>query len=81
MIGILILGLISYWITGDWKEMTGITVLFHSIRLVLYYFHERMWEKVAWGRKPYCKLPLARELTSEELAMVKETLKSLQIFD
>jgi uncharacterized membrane protein len=80
VIGILILGLISYWITGDWKEVTGITVLFHSIRLVLYYFHERIWENIAWGRKPYCKLPLTRELTSEEQAIVMNTLKSLQIY-
>jgi len=25
------LGVIAYWITGDWKEMTTITILFHTI--------------------------------------------------
>lgn len=79
--GVIILGLISYWITGDWKAVTGITLLFHSIRLALYYFHERMWESIAWGKKPYCKLPIARELTRDELAVVKATLASLEVLD
>jgi len=48
--GILILGAIAWWFTGSWAETTGITITFHSIRVVLYYFHERAWERVSWGR-------------------------------
>lgn len=51
IIGILILGAITYIITGDWKETGIISFVFHTIRLVLYYYHERAWENVKWGRK------------------------------
>ena len=47
VIGIILLGLISYLITGNWKEMTTITVLFHGIRMIMYYYHERLWERVS----------------------------------
>jgi len=25
------------------------TVIFHAIRIILYYFHERIWLKIKWG--------------------------------
>lgn len=25
------------------------TVVFHGVRIVLYYFHERMWLRIKWG--------------------------------
>ncbi len=51
VIGIFILGALAWLFTRDWEETTLITVTFHSIRFVLYYLHERCWEKVTWGRK------------------------------
>lgn len=51
VIGIFLLGYISYIITGNLKEMTMITLIFHGIRLIMYYYHERMWEKINWGKK------------------------------
>lgn len=79
VLGIILLGLISYAITHDWKQMTVITVLFHSIRLILYYYHERMWERISWGKlkHPLAYLPVTRELTPEDLETVRAKLKSL----
>ncbi len=51
VIGILILGTLAWLFTHDWQETTQITVTFHAIRLVLYYYHERAWERIGWGRK------------------------------
>ena len=48
--GIILLGAISLVVTRDWKAMTTITLLFHGIRLVLYYYHERIWERISWGK-------------------------------
>ena len=59
--GIALLGLISLLITKDWKQMTVITVLFHGIRLILYYYHERIWERVSWGK---VKHPLEELMSS-----------------
>jgi len=50
VIGIVILGGISWLFTHDWEQTTWITITFHSIRLVLYYYHERIWLKIRWGK-------------------------------
>ncbi len=44
--------LISYLITGKigWALTIGIVELFTKI--FLYYLHERIWEKISFGRKP-----------------------------
>ena len=28
------------------------SVVFHGVRLVMYYYHERLWLKVKWGQRP-----------------------------
>ena len=50
LISIVILVAVSYYVTGDIKETTGITILFQVILAALYYIHERAWSKVLWGR-------------------------------
>jgi uncharacterized membrane protein len=83
IIGIVILGFISWIITRSWKEMTIITVFFHSIRLILYYFHERLWEKISWGRvkHPLSMLPVNKELEPEDLVLIRNKLRELGYLD
>lgn len=50
IIGIIVLGFIAYFVTDNWKEMTIITALFHGIRVIMYYYHERLWNRISWGR-------------------------------
>ena len=50
IIGIVILVVLSYFITGNWIEASVITFIFHAIRVVLYVLHERAWELTIWGR-------------------------------
>lgn len=82
-IGIVLLGVISYLITGDWKEMTVITALFHSIRVILYYFHERLWERISWGKltHPLSYMPVKGELTPQDRKIVEEKLRELGYID
>ena len=51
IIGIFILGYITWLFTHSWEKTTWITLTFHTIRLVLYYVHERIWMKIQWGKK------------------------------
>jgi len=83
LIGIFLLGTISYLITGNWKEMSAITLLFHGIQTVLYYYHERMWERVSWGRvkHPLAEIPVSRPLNPEDLRMLHEKLQALGYID
>ena len=50
-IGILILLPLTYAFTGKWESAAALTLSFHLIRMVLYYFHERIWENILWGRR------------------------------
>ena len=79
VIGVIILGIISYLITGDWKEMTIITLLFHGIRLIMYYYHERLWERVSWGKlkHPLAELPVRENLKPKDFEIVRKKLKFL----
>ena len=83
IIGIILLAAISYLITDSWKETSIITVLFHLIRVILYYFHERVWEKISWGRlkHPLAKLPVDKELTPEDLKIISDKLRDLGYID
>ena len=71
IIGIVLLGGITWIFTRDVETTTIITVLFHSIRLVLYYVHERIWERIDGG---YNK---ADELPAEERNRIRERLRRL----
>lgn len=51
MLGIVILGSISYLFTESWVITGKLTVIFHVIRLVMYYYYERVWDEIEWGRK------------------------------
>jgi len=83
IIGIALLGSIAYMVTGDWKEMSVITILFHGIRVVLYYYHERVWEHISWGRvkHPLAGLPVKQRLAPEDMEAVREHLRQLGYVD
>lgn len=42
--------IISYSLTGDLTAATGIAAVQVVVNLFLYYVHERIWNKVDWGR-------------------------------
>jgi len=44
--GNIILGTITYLITGNWKTMTAITLTYIGIKHIVYIFNEFIWEKV-----------------------------------
>jgi uncharacterized membrane protein len=48
---IIILGGLSWLFTRGWRETALITITFNAIQFILYYFHERAWEKIGWGRR------------------------------
>jgi uncharacterized membrane protein len=42
--------IISYTMTGDLAAATGIAAIQVVVNLLLYYVHERVWNKIQWGR-------------------------------
>jgi len=49
--GNLILGTITYLITGSWKTMGAITVTYISIKHLTYILNEFVWKKIKIGQK------------------------------
>lgn len=51
---------ISYFVTGTWTSAFAIGGLELVTKVIIYYFHERVWGKVKWGRIMMEKAPGAR---------------------
>ena len=49
--GNVVLGTISYLVTGSWKQMTAITISYISIKHVCYVFNEFVWDRIKIGKK------------------------------
>lgn len=78
IIGIFLLGAIAYAVTDNWEQVSLITLIFHGMRVVLYYIHERLWDQVAWGRvlHPLADLPVKRPLTPEDRQSLEALLRA-----
>lgn len=48
--GNIILGTITYLITGNWKQMTAITITYIGIKHIIYVFNEFIWKRIKWGK-------------------------------
>jgi len=49
--GNVILGTISYLVTGSWKQMTAITLTYIGIKHMCYVFNEFIWIKIKIGAR------------------------------
>jgi uncharacterized membrane protein len=83
IVGVVLLLAIAWSVTHNWKEMTIITIVFHSIRMVLYYVHERLWLRVKWGRirHPLESLEVKGTLSQEDLEEIRRQLRSMGYID
>ncbi len=43
-------GIIVYFITNDAAATTRITIVASVVSTALYYVHERIWNKIHWGK-------------------------------
>jgi len=48
--GNIILGTITYFVTGDVKQMTVVTLTYIGIKHIIYIFNEFVWDRIKWGR-------------------------------
>lgn len=44
-------GVIVWFITKDIKEVISTTIAIQAFLVILYYFNERVWNRIHWGRK------------------------------
>ena len=52
-------------------------------KIIFYYLHERIWNKISWGkaRHPLSSLQVKRELEPEDMEKLKNYLKDLGYLD
>lgn len=41
---------VGYFLTGNLLFATSLTLISNAINFVLYYFHERVWLNMKWGK-------------------------------
>ena len=52
LIGFVLMTIVNYFYLGNLKQGLGLSLLLTLMGLVTYYFHERLWARIAWGRLP-----------------------------
>ena len=45
-----------YLFTGQIKIALGFTIVSNIYTTIVYFIHERIWDKIKWGRKAYEKI-------------------------
>jgi len=50
IIAFIVLMIITWYATNNLVQTTFISVTFHTIQIFLYYIHERLWERINWGK-------------------------------
>lgn len=43
IMGVIVLAAVTYFYTGNWIQTAWITVFHHSVFLIVFYLHERLW--------------------------------------
>ena len=83
LVAVTVLAIVAYFVTGEWEQVTFITLLYHSIQIVIYYLHERVWERISWGqvKHPWAAIPVKHELTPEDMDTVVDRLRELGYVD
>lgn len=61
----------------------GVGLAEAAVKIILFYLHERIWEKVSWGRvkHPLSEIPLKTKLTQQDLTTIRNKLKELGYAD
>ncbi len=68
-----------YIFTGKLDLAVGVGLLEMTLKMLFYYLHERVWERISWGRikHPLEGLPVTQELTPEDFEIIRQNLKDL----
>jgi uncharacterized membrane protein len=39
----------TFFLTGRWDLAVAVGSIYNAVTMVLYYFHERIWNRIKWG--------------------------------
>lgn len=52
LMGFVLMTIVNYFYMGSLRQGLGLSLLLTLMGLVTYYFHERLWARIGWGRLP-----------------------------
>ncbi len=58
--------LTAFFLTGEWDIAVAVGTVYNAITMVLYYFHERIWNKIKWGMEKQNQI--SKDLATESNA-------------
>ncbi len=72
-----------YIFTGEWFITIGVGIVEVVAKITFYYFHERIWHKISWGKEkhPLATIPIKKEITPEDMDKIKGQLRELGYLD
>lgn len=75
--------ILVYIFTKELFISIGVGVFEVLAKITFYYLHERIWQKVGWGKKkhPLADIPVTRELKPEDRNKIEEQLRNLGYMD
>jgi uncharacterized membrane protein len=51
LICIVVSVLTTFLVSGKWDIAVAVGTVYNVITMILYYFHERIWNRIKWGIK------------------------------
>jgi len=74
---------IVFIFTREWTLTLGITFFEVLSKILFYYFHERIWNRIHWGQEkhPLAEISVTRDLEPEDMEIIKNKLKDLGYLD
>lgn len=52
LLGFVLMTIVNYFYMGSFSQGLGLSLVLTLMGLVTYYFHERLWAGISWGRHP-----------------------------
>jgi len=79
VVGTLVTAGTVYVFTGALLLSLGVGFMEIISKTAIYYLHERLWEKIPWGKvkHPLSEIPVKRDLAPEDMADIKKRLTDL----
>jgi uncharacterized membrane protein len=41
--------IVTFFLSGKWDIAVAVGTVYNVITMILYYFHERIWNRIKWG--------------------------------
>ncbi len=83
IIATIITVMIVFFFTGKIILSIGIGFVEVTTKMFFYYMHERVWDRVYWGKKrhPLSSLAVKKQLEPPDMETIKERLQDLGYID